>query len=46
MKTPDLDLNQCSLCLGCIEIAPAVFRLNPTGYIEVIDLDHYPEDQV
>ena len=30
--------------MGCVEICPDVFRLNPAGYMEVADLDEYPED--
>jgi len=47
MKTPMVDIGRCSLCLGCVEICPTVFRLNQAvGYIEVIHLDRYPEPEV
>ncbi len=46
MKTPALDLSQCSLCGACIEVCPLVFRLNDAGYIEVVELPSYPTDQV
>ena len=45
-KVPDIDLSRCSVCGGCIELCPDVFRLNPAGYMEVIPLDEYPEDRI
>ena len=43
MKHPVVDIGGCTLCMGCVEVCPEVFRLNPdTGYIEVIDQDLYP----
>jgi ferredoxin len=42
-----IDIGRCSECLGCIEIAPDVFRYNEaTGRMEVIDLKDYPEERV
>ncbi len=46
MKKPAVDLSQCSLCEGCIEVCPSVFRLNDAGYIEVVELSSYPEMEV
>ncbi len=46
MKTPVVDLSDCSLCGGCIDVSPSVFRMNEVGYIEVIDLPSYPEEEV
>jgi ferredoxin len=46
MKTPDIDIGACTLCMGCVEICPAVFRYNDAGYIEIIDLPEYPEKEV
>lgn len=44
---PSIDLGRCSYCLGCVEIAPRVFRYNPaTALLEVIDLAEYPRAQV
>lgn len=46
-KYPSIDFGRCSECLGCIEVAPQVFRYNTsTGMMEVIDLLRYPEDLV
>jgi ferredoxin len=46
MKKPVIDLSQCSLCEGCVEVCPSVFRLNDAGYIEVAELSSYPEMEV
>ena len=47
MKMPVVDVVACTLCMGCVEVCPEVFRLNEDlGVIEVIDLDGYPRDRV
>ncbi|MFC1567232.1 ferredoxin [Thermodesulfobacteriota bacterium] len=46
MKIPVVDLSQCNLCGGCIEVCPSVFKLSSAGYIEVIELSSYPESEV
>jgi ferredoxin len=47
MKRPAVDIATCTVCMGCVELCPEVFRLNEsTGYIEVIDKPAYPEDCV
>lgn len=46
LKKPGVDISVCTLCEGCLEMAPSVFRLNDAGYVEVVDLDVYPEDEV
>ncbi len=47
MKMPVVDIVACTLCMGCVEVGPEVFRLNAdNGYIEVADLESYPEDLV
>ncbi|MEA3417105.1 MAG: ferredoxin [Thermodesulfobacteriota bacterium] len=43
MKRPVVDIGQCSLCEGCIELCPLVFRLNDAGFIEVTELSDYSE---
>lgn len=46
MKKPVVDIGTCSLCEGCIAVCPSVFLMNDMGYIEVADLDAYPEPEV
>lgn len=46
-KRPAIDLGACSKCLGCLEIAPAIFRFSESGnYVEVCDLDFYDQEAV
>jgi ferredoxin len=45
-KVPDVDIGQCNLCGGCIEVCPLVFRLNEAGYIEVAELLCYPDFEI
>ena len=46
MKKPAVDIGLCTLCEGCLEMAPTVFMMNHAGYIEVAELEVYPEDEV
>ena len=46
MKIPVVDLSECILCGICIEVSPTVFKMNDTGFIEVLQSDNYPEDEV
>jgi ferredoxin len=46
MKVPVVELSECIVCGVCVETCPQVFRLNDSGYIEVIELRHYPEPDV
>jgi len=46
-KVPSIDLSGCTDCDGCIEICPEVFQRNETmGYVEVIELEEYPEEEI
>ena len=46
-KIPVIDISECTDCESCLEICPVVFvRNGEMGYIEVIDLPEYPEDEV
>lgn len=45
-RKPIVDLSDCILCGVCVDVAPMVFQMNSSGYIEVIDLDVYPEEPV
>jgi len=47
LRKPVVDIGRCTLCEGCLAVCPQVFELNPVmGYIEVRELDHYPEEAV
>ncbi len=46
MKVPVIDLGECVDCEACLDLCPSVFRRNNTGYIEVVDLEEYPEEEV
>ena len=47
MKMPVVDIVACTLCMGCVEVCPEVFRLNDdTGHIEVAALEQYPQASV
>ena len=46
MNAPIVELSDCSVCGVCVETCPQVFQLNDAGYIEVIDMDAYPESEV
>jgi len=46
MKQPLVELSDCISCGVCAEVSPEVFRLSDAGYIEVVELDTYPEDEV
>lgn len=46
MKIPVIDLSECVDCEACLELCPTVFRRNDAGYVEVIDLLEYPEEEV
>jgi ferredoxin len=46
MKVPVLDIGVCTLCMGCVEICPDVFLENEAGFIQVVDMDDYPQAAV
>ena len=46
MKIPVIDIGACTLCMGCVEVCPEVFQQSNAGYIEVLELDIYPEEAV
>jgi len=46
-RAPVIDLSRCTDCESCLAICPSVFRKNEeTGFIEVIELNDYPEQEV
>ena len=46
MRIPVVELSDCIVCGVCVAACPEVFRLNQVGYIEVIEMDSYPEIEV
>ena len=46
MKVPVIDMADCTLCGGCYEMYPELFRLNDAGFIEVAEMECYPEEDV
>jgi len=46
MKIPVIELTDCVLCDVCSEVAPFVFRINASGYVEIAELASYPEDEI
>ena len=46
MKKPVVELSDCTACGACIEACPSVFMMNEAGFIDVIELDQYPRDEV
>ena len=46
MKQPSVELSDCISCGVCVEVSPAVFRLNDAEYIEVAELETFPQNEV
>ncbi len=46
MKMPVIDLAECVDCDACLEMCPTVFTRKDAGYIQVVDLEEYPEEEV
>ncbi len=47
MKYPVVDIGRCTLCGGCIEVAPDVFRYSESfGYIEVVEYEEYIQENI
>jgi ferredoxin len=46
MKRPSIDLGSCILCEICVEMAPHAFEINDSGFVQVLPLDDYQDDQV
>ncbi len=44
MANPIVDIDKCILCEICAEWCPDVFRVNESGFIEVAELENYPQD--
>lgn len=46
MNVPVVELSDCTLCGICADLCPEVFHLNSAGYIEVLELEVYPDEDV
>ena len=46
MKSPEVDLSDCSMCGICVDLCPMIFQLNEAGYIEVVHSDDYLEKDI
>jgi ferredoxin len=46
MKSPEVDLSDCSMCGICVDLCPMTFQLNEAGYIEVVQSNDYPEKDI
>lgn len=46
MKKPVVELTDCIQCCICSDICPDVFTMNDLGFVEVADIDEYPEEDV
>jgi ferredoxin len=46
VRVPVIDLGECVYCEACLELCPTVFRRNDSGYIEVVELSEYPEEEI
>lgn len=46
MKRPVLDLAECILCEVCIDLAPHAFQINDLGFVEVLPLDDYEDEDI
>nr|WP_320017068.1 ferredoxin [uncultured Desulfobacter sp.] len=44
-KKPVIDLGCCNLCEVCIDLAPHAFKINDAGYVDVLSLDSYEDDE-
>jgi ferredoxin len=45
-QVPVLDISGCTDCEGCLSLCPEVFVRNDAGFIQVVELDSYPQEAV
>ncbi len=45
-QKPAIDLGCCILCEVCIDLAPHAFEFNDAGYVDVLPLDSYEDDDI
>ena len=46
MKVPYVDIGVCTMCMGCVDLAPEVFLANDMGNISVVEMQVYPQEAV
>jgi ferredoxin len=46
LKIPAIDLECCILCDICIELAPQAFLINDAGFVEVLSLETYSDEDI
>jgi len=46
MKIPVVELSDCITCGICEKVSPLVFHISDLGYVQVADLETYPEEEV
>ncbi|OGQ92723.1 MAG: ferredoxin [Deltaproteobacteria bacterium RIFOXYC2_FULL_48_10] len=43
---PIVDLECCILCEICVQLAPHAFKINDAGYVEVLPLNDYSDEDI
>mgnify|MGYP003961784661 CR=1 FL=1 len=46
MGIPVVELSCCILCEICVELAPHAFVINDAGFVEVLALDDYSDEDI
>jgi len=46
VKIPVLDMAECVRCEICVELAPHAFQINDAGFVEVLPLDDYSDENI
>ncbi|MCP4023630.1 MAG: ferredoxin [Desulfobacteraceae bacterium] len=45
-KVLAIDFEGCILCEICVELAPHAFRINDAGFVEILDIDVYSDENI
>ena len=45
-KIPAVDIGCCILCEICTELAPHAFQINDAGFVDVLVLDDYSDEDI
>lgn len=46
MKVPAVDFECCIMCEICLDLAPHAFTLNDAGFIDVLPLEDYSDENI